>query len=135
MGSIEARLRSPEHYHFEDRERSGPARALALWFAAMRERSTGESGSASEEAHAETAESAPPSTPFDHPLFLPVLLFAGCVWFGYDGWFNDDPKILEHLTFNRYGFVVLVLLTLWTGYRGFKAYTTVNKSEKSPDST
>jgi hypothetical protein len=27
----------------------------------------------------------PPPTPFDHPLFLPVLLFAGMLWFGYDG--------------------------------------------------
>jgi hypothetical protein len=28
----------------------------------------------------------PPPTPFDHPLFLPVLLFAGMIWFGYRGY-------------------------------------------------
>ena len=37
---------------------------------------------------------APPPTPFDHPFFLPVLLLAGAIWFGYDGFINVDPEIL-----------------------------------------
>jgi len=41
------------------------------------------------------------SSPFDHPAFLPVLLWGLAVWFGFDGWFN--PKI-EAVMFNRYGF-------------------------------
>jgi hypothetical protein len=48
-------------------------------------------------------------SPFDHPAFLPVLLWALAIWFGYDGWLNRDPDMAEHLTFNRVGFGVLVL--------------------------
>ncbi len=48
-------------------------------------------------------------SPFDHPAFLPVLLWALAIWFGYDGWINQDPEMLEHLSFNRWGFGVLVL--------------------------
>ncbi len=50
------------------------------------------------------------SSPFDHPAFLPVLLWALALWFGYDGWINQDPDMLEHVNFNRYGFGVLFLL-------------------------
>ena len=53
------------------------------------------------------------SSPFDHPAFLPVLLWGMAAWFGYDGWFNDDPDMQEHLTFNRYGFGVLVALGIY----------------------
>ena len=52
-------------------------------------------------------------SPFDHPAFLPVLLWALSLWFGYDGWFNDDPDMQEHIAFNRYGFAVLVVLGIW----------------------
>ena len=53
------------------------------------------------------------SSPFDHPAFLPVLLWGLAVWFGYDGWINQDPDMLEHLTFNRWGFGVLVVLGIY----------------------
>jgi hypothetical protein len=33
----------------------------------------------------EEEEEGPASTPFDHPAFLPVLLGAFALWFGYDG--------------------------------------------------
>jgi hypothetical protein len=49
------------------------------------------------------------TSPFDHPAFLPVLLWALAIWFGYDGWLNSDPDMAEHITFNRVGFGVLVL--------------------------
>ncbi len=52
-------------------------------------------------------------SPFDHPAFLPVLLWALAIWFGYDGWINQDPDMLEHLAFNRWGFGVLVVLGLY----------------------
>lgn len=68
------------------------------------------------------ARQGPPPTPFDHPLFLPALLFAGMLWFGYDGWINQDPDMQEHLSFNRYGFGVLTLLTAWFGYKGYREW-------------
>ena len=88
---------------------------------------------------AEPDEDAPPATPFDNPYFLPVVLFGLSVWFGYDGWFNEE---MEWVKFNRYGFVFLagagiyflateltgrpfllsilyVAYAAWLGYMGF----------------
>lgn len=53
------------------------------------------------------------SSPFDHPAFLPVLLWGLAAWFGYDGWINQDPDMLEHVAFNRWGFAILVALGLY----------------------
>jgi hypothetical protein len=80
-----------------------------------KEQSQGESGEGG-------APPGPPPTPFDHPLFLPALLVAGMVWFGYDGWINQDPDMLEHQTFNRYGFVVLTVLAGWFGWKGWREW-------------
>jgi hypothetical protein len=52
---------------------------------------------------ADDDEQAP--SPFDHPAFLPVLVWAMALWFGYDGWFNEK---IESVRFNRYGFGFLV---------------------------
>ena len=57
------------------------------------------------------------STPFDHPFFLPVLLIAFALWFGYDGWFNED---MEWLKFNRYGFGVLAVAAVYYSWRAVK---------------
>ena len=56
------------------------------------------------------AEDEETSSPFDHPAFLPVLIWGLAIWFGFDGWFN--PKI-EAVMFNRYGFGVLVVLGIY----------------------
>lgn len=53
--------------------------------------------------------------PFDHPWFLPVLLYGFTIWFGYDGWFNPDIKAV---TFNR------VLAPIWLA--GAVYYTVQN---------
>jgi hypothetical protein len=42
--------------------------------------------------------------PFDHPWFLPGLLYAFSIWFGYDGWLNPNIK---SVMFNR------VMAPLW----------------------
>lgn len=42
--------------------------------------------------------------PFDHPWFLPGLLYGFAVWFGYDGWLNSK---IQAVTFNR------VMAPLW----------------------
>jgi hypothetical protein len=56
-----------------------------------------------------------PRNPFDNPYFLPVLLFALSVWFGYDAFFNADEHMQKPTTlwFNRVGFVVLIVLGIW----------------------
>jgi hypothetical protein len=68
----------------------------------------------------EEEEQAP--TPFDHPLFMPVLLGGLMFWFGYDGFLNDDPDMAEHITFNRVGFAVLFVGTIYTGITGYKEW-------------
>jgi len=93
-------------------ERTGEASADAA-------RTDGSNG-ATEEAFEE--DDGPTPTPFDHPLFLPVLLFAGMLWFGFDGWINQNPDMLEHRTFNRVGFAVLTLLALWFGRKGYAEF-------------
>ena len=50
------------------------------------------------------------SSPFDHPAFLPVLLWGLAIWFGWDGWFNPEIK---SIMFNRVGFGVLVVLGVY----------------------
>jgi hypothetical protein len=69
-----------------------------------------EDGEAGESSAADGAVEEEASSPFDHPAFLPVLIWGLAIWFGFDGWFN--PKI-EAVMFNRYGFGVLVLLGIY----------------------
>ena len=78
---------------------------------ALEESAKERSGGAADEADEADDEDA--SSPFDHPAFLPVLLWGLAVWFGYDGWINQNPDMLEHVTFNRWGFGVLVVLGLY----------------------
>jgi hypothetical protein len=60
------------------------------------------------------AGAAPVSTPFDKPFFMPVLLFLLSLWFGYDGWFNEEIKSIR---FNRVMFAVLIVLVIYTTYQ------------------
>jgi len=72
--------------------------------------------------HDATDEDAP--TPFDHPLFFPALLFAGLLWFGYDGWLNPDYQPggdkHESMGFSRWGAGGLLVALLYSGYRGLQ---------------
>ncbi len=61
-------------------------------------------------------EGEPASSPFDHPYFLPALLFVFAAWFGYDGWYNEE---IEAVMFNRYGFVVLLMAGVYTSLDTF----------------
>ena len=69
------------------------------------------------------------SSPFDHPAFLPVLLWALSIWFGYDGWLNSDPDMQDHLMFNRVGFGLLVSGAL---YYTLQAVREQRASESDP---
>jgi hypothetical protein len=70
-----------------------------------------------EEIVEEEEEEEYQSTPFDHPFFLPVLLIGFALWFGYDGWFNED---MEWVKFNRYGFGVLAVAATYYTWRAIK---------------
>lgn len=92
-------------------------------------------GGASEKARETELEDEldePAETPFDHPLFLPAICLGLWVWFGYDGFLNQDPDMLEHVGFNRGGFAVLTALTGWFGYKGIREIQARN-AERSPD--
>jgi hypothetical protein len=85
-----------------------------------------EKSGAADEANDEDA-----SSPFDHPAFLPVLLWGLAVWFGYDGWINQDPEMLEHVSFNRWGFAILVVLGLYFTIQSIRE--TRARERKGPD--
>ncbi len=53
-------------------------------------------------------------TPFDHPLFLPILLFLAMLWFAYDGWLTADEEMQQWQNFNRIGAGVLLFFTVMT---------------------
>jgi hypothetical protein len=76
----------------------------------------------------EEEEDGPPSTPFDHPAFLPVLLGGFALWFGYDGWFNPE---MEWVKFNRYGFAILAVAAIYYTVRALRER---RDSESEPDS-
>ena len=67
-------------------------------------------------------EDESPSTPFDHPAFLPVLLTGFVVWFGYDGFLTSDPDMLEHQTFNRVMFAIMLPICVWMVPRGIREF-------------
>lgn len=77
------------------------------------------------EAKGETAlgqdEDEEVASPFDHPAFLPVLLWAVVLWFGYDGWLNPDYQAggdkHDSLAFSRYGFAGLLVFAVYTTLR------------------
>jgi hypothetical protein len=74
-------------------------------------------------------------TPFDNPWVLPCLLLAFVLWFGYDGWINQDPDMLEHLTFNRWGTLVLSVLAAYFGWQAYRATPEVAEGDdpKAPE--
>lgn len=68
------------------------------------------------------ARRGPPPNPLYHPLFLPVLLVAFCLWFGWDGFLTTDPDMLKHQSFNRWMFGLTAVLCLWVVPRGIKEH-------------
>ena len=72
-------------------------------------------------------------SPFDHPAFLPVILWGLSVWFGYDGWINQDPDMLEHVTFNRYGFGLLVVAAVYFTFQAIREIRRERETGPSAD--
>jgi hypothetical protein len=51
-------------------------------------------------------------TPFDNPFFLPVLLWAGAAWFGYDI-VTDAEAYQNYPLFNQGGLALLSVLAIY----------------------
>ena len=58
-------------------------------------------------------------TPFDHPMFLPVLLWAFAAWFAWDI-VTQAEAYLEYPNFNRGGLAVCGVAAIWFTYKGVK---------------
>ncbi len=69
------------------------------------------------EQEAPERDDEPIETPFDHPLFLPVILLGLSLWFLWDGFI---VPLEDHLAFNRWGFALLSTATAWFGYKGIQ---------------
>jgi hypothetical protein len=72
---------------------------------------------------------APVTTPFERPFFMPVLLFLLALWFGYDGWFNEE---IESIMFNRVVFGLLLILVIYTTYQDVKEVKKQKGSGEGP---
>ncbi len=77
-------------------------------------------GATSSEARPERR--GPPPNPLYHPLFLPVLLVAFTLWFGWDGFLTTDPEMQEHQTFNRIMYLVMQPICLRSVPRGIQEF-------------
>ena len=75
----------------------------------------------------EEGEDRPASTPFDNPFFLPVLLWAGAAWFGYDT-VTDAEAYQDYPLFNQGGFALLSVLAIYFTWSAIK-----EKRDGSPD--
>ena len=84
----------------------------------------------SNEPEASAPDDEAVDTPFDHPLFLPVVLLGLTLWFLWDGFI---VPMEEHLLFNRGGFVVFALATAWYGYRGLQEMRERREGDPSRD--
>jgi len=102
----------------------GPARVLGAMVGRMADTPESTPASTSDQAKGSARNrrrDGPPPTPFDHPLFMPVLFAGFALWFGYDGWLTTDADMLEnHGNFNRYGFFVLVAAFVFTTFRAIR---------------
>ena len=73
----------------------------------------------------------PPPNPIHHPLFLPVLLVAFTLWFGYDGFLTSDPEMLEHRGFNRIMYLVMQPICLRAVPRGIAEFLEDQQAERA----
>ena len=59
-------------------------------------------------------------TPFDGPYLLPVVLFGLAMWFGYDGWINEDASLQQWWWFNQGGAVLFAVWGAWLFFRAVR---------------
>jgi|GEM_PF-957410 len=58
------------------------------------------------------------------------VLTALIVWFAYDGWFNQDPKMMEHQSFNRVGAFLLGIGLIYSLVMFISAALTVRREQQ-----
>ena len=98
----------------------------------MSERSSEASKAATSSDRDERPERrGPPPNPIHHPLFLPVLLVAFTLWFGYDGFLTTDPEMLEHRAFNRIMYLVMQPICLRAVPRGLAEFLEDQQAERA----
>jgi hypothetical protein len=61
-----------------------------------------------------------------------AIIFPFLIWFIRDGWFNDDPKMQEHLMFNRIGSVVLAGALLFCLVMAGSAALAIRRQRQQP---
>ena len=61
----------------------------------------------------EGEDEGPQPTPFDHPAFLPVLLWGFTAWFGWDV-FTGAEAYQKYPNFNRYGLGFLTAVAVYS---------------------
>ena len=98
----------------------------------MSERSSEASKAATSSDRDERPERrGPPPNPIHPPLFLPVLLVAFTLWFGYDGFLTTDPEMLEHRAFNRIMYLVMQPICLRAVPRGLAEFLEDQQAERA----
>ena len=87
-----------------------------------RDTDSAQSGTEATQASKRPERRGPPPNPLYHPLFLPVLLIAFSLWFGYDGFLTSDPEMLDHQNFNRIMFAIMLPICVWMVPKGIKEF-------------
>ena len=70
----------------------------------------------------------------NHGIYAAITL-ALMMWFVRDGWFNPDPKMLEHLLFNRSGSVICGVLFAFFATMVVSAHFAIQRQQKPQPAT
>lgn len=60
-----------------------------------------------------------------------VIVFLVLLWFIRDGWFNQDPKMLEHQSFNRVGSVFVAAGFLYCVYKAVQFHLLAKRAARA----
>lgn len=64
----------------------------------------------------------------NHAIYAAISV-AMMIWFTRDGWFNQDPKMLEHVVFNRSGATITAVLSVFFVIMAISAHQTVQRQQ------
>ena len=78
------------------------------------------------------AEDEQASTPFDHPFFLPVLLWAFAAWFGWDI-VTDAEAYQKYPMFNWGGLILTTPIAVYYTWRAVQERREPGRSDDAGD--